>query len=323
MAEIKNKKNKVMRAEKKNKTRKTSKRDDFISSLKPKVREFRNTMGLIVHNPSVMLGVFFILLVAGVAIFAPILAPPANSSDPYHIPKDYIEPPRAPGVNGKIFGTGDRGLDIYYGVIWGARTSIYTSLIVVGIATFIGLLLGSIAGFYGGNLDNALMRVTDVFLSLPALIMAMAVTSVLSRDLNSIIFALIIVWWPSYARLVRGQVLAIKENTYVEAARAIGAKKSRILFRHVIPNSLTPLIVAVSMDVGSVCLTTAGLSYIGFGVSTGYAEWGRMVSDGEKWFVQGYWWTVVFPGMAILLFTMGFSLLGDGLRDIMDPRAKR
>jgi peptide/nickel transport system permease protein len=151
----------------------------------------------------------------------------------------------------------------------------------------------------------------------------MAVSSILSKNLNSIIFALIIVWWPSYARLIRGQVLAIKENTYVEAARAIGAKGSRILFRHVVPNSLTPLIVAVTMDIGSVALTAAALSYIGFGVDTGYAEWGRMVSDGQQWFVAGYWWTVVFPGLSILLFTMGFSLVGDGLRDILDPRMKR
>ncbi|MCX6650784.1 MAG: ABC transporter permease [Methanomassiliicoccales archaeon] len=322
MAEKKMNKKAAKRAKRK-KNRKASKMDDFVSGLKPRFREYKNIMDLIVHNPSVMLGIFFIILIVCVAIFAPVLAPPINDNDPYRIPKDYIEPPRAPGVNGKIFGTGDMGLDVFYGVVWGARTSIYTSLIVVGIATFLGLVLGSVAGFYGGKLDNLLMRITDVFLSLPALIMAMAVTSVLTRDLNSIILALIIVWWPSYARLVRGQVLAIKENTYVEAARAIGAKKPRILFRHVIPNSLTPLIVAVTMDVGSVCLTTAGLSYIGFGVSTGYAEWGRMVSDGEKWFVQGYWWTIVFPGMAILLFTMGFSLLGDGLRDIMDPRAKR
>ncbi|MCG7845349.1 MAG: ABC transporter permease [Methanomassiliicoccales archaeon] len=307
-----------------NKPSASSRRSELAAEMRPRIKELRNSLSLIRHNPSVMLGIFFITLIFLVALAAPLLAPPIPGEiDPYRIPKDYQLPPKPPGTDGKLFGTGDMGLDVFYGVVWGARTTIYTSLLVVTIATIIGLMLGAIAGFYGGKVDNALMRITDVFLSLPALILAMAVSSVLAKNVNSIIFALTIVWWPAYARLVRGQVLTIKENTYVEAARAIGAKKSRILFRHVIPNSLTPLIVAVTMDIGSVALTAAGLSYIGFGVNTGYAEWGRMVSDGQKWFVAGYWWTVVFPGLSILVFTMGFSLLGDGLRDIMDPRTKR
>jgi len=298
--------------------------DEFVAEMKPRVRGWEESLKSIGHNPTVLLGLILILAIVAIALFAPFIAPPDPLVlDPYRIPKDYILPPRAPGVDGFLFGSGDMGLDVFYGVVWGARTTIYTSLIVVIMATLIGLMLGSIAGFYGGKIDQIIMRITDVFLSLPALILAMAVSSILSKDLNSIIFALIIVWWPSYARLIRGQVLTIKENTYVEAAKAIGAKNSRILFRHVVPNSLTPMIVAVTMDIGSVALTAAALSYIGFGVDTGYAEWGRMVSDGQQWFVAGYWWTVVFPGMFILLFTMGFSLVGDGLRDILDPRTKR
>lgn len=296
---------------------------EFSSEMRPKLNELRNSLGLIFHNPSVVLGVFFILLVFGVAAAAPFIAPPADVNEPYQIPKDFILPPKSPGTDGLLFGSGELGIDVFYGIVWGARTTIYTSLLVVGISMFIGLILGSIAGFYGGKVDNLIMRVTDVFLALPSLILAMAVSSVLSRDINSIILALVIVWWTPYARLIRGQVMAIKENTYVEAARAIGAKKQRILFRHVVPNSLAPLMVSVTLDIGAVALTAAGLSYIGFGVDSGYAEWGRMVSDGQRWFVQGSWWTVVFPGMSILIFTMGFSLLGDGLRDIMDPRAKR
>lgn len=296
---------------------------EFSQEMRPKLNEFRNSLGLIFHNPSVVLGIIFILLVFGVAAAAPIIAPPADADEPYRIPNDFGVPPKSPGTDGYVFGTGQLGIDVYYGIVWGARTTIYTSLLVVGISMFIGLMLGSIAGFYGGKIDNLIMRVTDVFLALPSLILAMAVSSVLSRDINSIILALVIVWWTPYARLIRGQVMAIKENTYVEAARAIGAKKQRILFRHVVPNSLAPLMVSVTLDIGAVALTAAGLSYIGFGVDSGYAEWGRMVSDGQRWFVQGSWWTVVFPGMSILIFTMGFSLLGDGLRDIMDPRAKR
>ncbi len=298
--------------------------DGLSAELRPRVKQWQESLRSVSRNPTVLLGIILITTIVAVALLAPLIAPPDPlAKDPYRIPKDYILPPRAPGVDGYLFGSGDMGLDVFYGVVWGARTTIYTSLTVVLMATIVGLMLGSIAGFYGGKVDLAIMRVTDIFLSLPALILAMAVSSILSKNLNSIILALIVVWWPSYARLIRGQVLAIKENTYVEAARAIGAKSSRILFRHVVPNSLTPLIVAVTMDIGSVALTAAGLSYIGFGVDTGYAEWGRMVSDGQQWFVAGYWWTVVFPGLFILLFTMGFSLVGDGLRDILDPRMKR
>lgn len=304
--------------------RKHTRSEELVAEIKPRVKEWKDSLRTISRNPTVMLGIILIFSIVVVALLAPVLAPPdPDVKDPYRIPKDYVLPPRAPGVDGYLFGSGDMGLDVFYGVVWGARTTIYTSLIVVLMATVVGLMLGSIAGFYGGKIDQIIMRITDVFLSLPALILAMAVSSILSKNLNSIIFALIIVWWPSYARLIRGQVLAIKENTYVEAARAIGAKSSRILFRHVVPNSLTPMIVAVTMDIGSVALTAAALSYIGFGVDTGYAEWGRMVSDGQQWFVAGYWWTVVFPGLFILLFTMGFSLVGDGLRDILDPRMKR
>ena len=148
--------------------------------MRPRMKEFRNSLSLIWHNPSVMLGLFFIVMVFAVAALAPFIAPAADPSDPFRIPKDYILPPKAPGTDGKLFGTGDMGLDVFYGIVWGARTTIYTSLLVVGIATFIGLMLGSIAGFYGGNIDNALMRITDVFLALPALILAMAVSSVLT-----------------------------------------------------------------------------------------------------------------------------------------------
>jgi peptide/nickel transport system permease protein len=145
-------------------------------------------------------------------------------------------------------------------------------------------------------------------------------------------FALIIVWWPAYARLIRGQVLTIRENTYVEAARAIGAKRNRILFKHIIPNSISPLIVNITLDLGAVALTAASLSYIGFGVQPGYAEWGRMISDGQSWFLSTVyyngiaynpWWVIFFPGIMILIFTMGCSLIGDGLRDILDPRSRR
>ncbi|NLX46830.1 MAG: ABC transporter permease [Euryarchaeota archaeon] len=304
--------------------------DALMRELAPRIREFKNSISLFRENITALLGLSFVIFIILLAVFAPMISPP-TSADPMYIPRDF-KAPKPPGADGHILGTGNWGTDMLYGIVWGARTSISISLFVVLTGVLIGLVVGSIAGFYGGKIDNLMMRITDIFLSLPALILAMAIASILERNLENMMLAIVIVWWPSYARLIRAQVLSIKENTYVEAARAIGVKKNRILFKHIIPNSISPLIVAATMDIGSVVLVAAGLSYIGFGVSTGSAEWGRMVSDGQAWFLSTvYWegreytasWVVLFPGLAILIFTMGFSLLGDALRDILDPRMRR
>ncbi|MBI0581522.1 MAG: ABC transporter permease [Methanomassiliicoccales archaeon] len=304
--------------------------DDITAQLRPRIREWKNSWDLIRHNWTAMLGFILIVAIIIIALLAPLLAPPSGV-DPLYIPRDF-DLPKPPFIEGHPLGTGQMGADIYYGVIWGARTTIITSLYVVLTAALVGLVVGAISGYYGGVIDEILMRFTDIFLSLPALIMAMAIASILTRSLENMMFALILVWWPSYARLIRGQVLTIRESTYVEAAKAIGAKRGRILFRHIVPNSLSPLIVSITLDLGAVALTAASLSYIGFGVPSGYAEWGRMVSDGQGWFLSTVpfegvnytpWWVVTFPALMILLFTMGFSLLGDGLRDILDPRSRR
>ncbi len=308
--------------------------DSLMAELKPRLREARKSWDLIRTNYITMAGLIMVLFMVAVALLAPVLAPPTPFADPLEIPRDWrFANPIPPGAEGHVFGTGTNGLDMYYGVIWGARTTLVASLLVVIVSAIIGLVLGAIAGFYGRWIDEALMRITDVFLSLPALILAMAITAVLSRSLNNIMLALIIVWWPAYARLMRGQVLIIRESTYVEAARSIGAKKSRILFRHIVPNSLSPLVVNVTLDLGAVALVAAGLSFIGFGVDSGFAEWGRMISDGFLWMPPitslyngvhySAWWTWAIPGAFILVFVMGFSLLGDGLRDILDPRTRR
>lgn len=304
--------------------------ESIMKELQPRIREFRNSLTLFRENITAMVGLGFVIFIIILAVFAPIISPP-TTADTMYIPRDF-QSPKPPGADGHLLGTGNWGTDMLYGIVWGARTSIVISLFVVMTGVLIGLVVGSIAGYYGGKIDNLMMRITDVFLSLPALILAMAIASILTRNLENMMLALIIVWWPGYARLIRAQVLSIKENTFVEAARAIGVKKNRILFKHIIPNSISPLIVAATMDIGSVVLVAAGLSYIGFGVSTGSAEWGRMVSDGQAWFLSTvYWegkaytasWVVIFPGLAILIFTMGFSLLGDALRDILDPRLRR
>lgn len=306
--------------------------DNIKAELKPRMKEWKNSWNMIRSNWTAMAGVIMVASIVLIAIAAPWLATPQSTRDPLQIPAD-LEVPKPPFQPGEpIFGTGANGIDIYYGIVWGARTTITTSLYVVLTAALIGMVIGAIAGYYGGKVDEILMRFTDIFLSMPALIMAMAIASILSRSLENMMFALIIVWWPAYARLIRGQVLTIRENTYVEAARAIGSKRNRILFKHIIPNSISPLIVNITLDLGAVALTAASLSYIGFGVQPGYAEWGRMISDGQAWFLSTVyykgiaynpWWVIFFPGIMILIFTMGCSLIGDGLRDILDPRSRR
>jgi peptide/nickel transport system permease protein len=306
--------------------------DEIKAELRPRMREWKNSLGLIRENWTALLGIFMVLFILLMALFAPVLAPQQSNGDPMQIPRD-LELPKPPFQEGvPLLGTGGNGIDIYYGVVWGARTTVVTSLYVVLTAALIGLVLGGLAGYYGGKVDEVIMRFTDIFLSMPALILAMAIASILTKSLENMMFALIIVWWPSYARLIRGQVLSVRENTYVEAARAIGSKRNRILFKHIIPNSISPLIVSITLDLGAVALVSASLSYIGFGVGPGYAEWGRMISDGQRWFLSSVsfngvsytpWWALVFPGVALLIFTMGCSLIGDGLRDILDPRSRR
>jgi peptide/nickel transport system permease protein len=296
------------------------------------MRELRFSLFLMRKSFLAIVGIVLVLIIVAIAILAPVLAPvPPNQRDPMYIPRDF-EQPKPPGAEGFLMGTGKLGADIYYGVVWGSRTSIYIAVFVVLVSAILGIVLGAVSGYYGGVVDELLMRITDIFLSIPGLILAMAVAAVLSRSLENIMLALIVVWWPPYARIVRGQVLSVKESTYVEAARAVGAKKSRVLFRHVVPNSLAPMLVSITMDLGVVVLVAAGLSYIGFGPPTGTAEWGKMVSDGQEYFLSTVyykgvpynpWWMVTFPGAMIFIFVLGFNLLGDGLRDILDPRLRR
>jgi peptide/nickel transport system permease protein len=306
-------------------------KNNLANSIKPRIRELRRSLRMLRGNFIAILGIVLILFVVVMAILAPVLAPPENPDDPLYIPRDFLSP-KPPGAEGHLLGTGLQGADLYYGIVWGARTSISISLFVVMTAAIIGIVVGAISGYYGGRFDNVIMRITDVFLSIPGLILAMAIAAVLTRSLENIMFALIIVWWPPYTRLIRGQILSVRENTYVEAARAMGCKSNRILFRHIVPNSLSPMLVSITMDIGSVVLTAAGLSYLGFGVSSGTAEWGKMVSDGQQYFLSTVeyngslynpWWMVVFPGLMIFIFVMGFNLLGDALRDMLDPRLRR
>ena len=292
--------------------------------LQPRMRELRFSLHLMSKSVTSIAGMILLAVLVFVAAFPFLLAEPVPRADPYIIPQDFDMPiPQAPGTHGFLLGSGDNGRDIFYGLMWGARISMAFAIQVVGISLVIGTIFGLVSGYKGGVIDEIMMRITDIFLSIPSLILVMAIAAVLERNLTSTKFALIAIWWSGYTRLVRGQVLSTRENTYIDAARAAGSGEMKIMFRHILPNSWTPIIVQGTMDMGTVVLVLAGLGYLGLGAPFGYAEWGRMVQEGQDYFVTGYWWMTVFPGLAILIFVLAFNLMGDGLRDIFDPKMRR
>ncbi|HUC57349.1 MAG TPA: ABC transporter permease [Streptosporangiaceae bacterium] len=266
-------------------------------------------------NPLLTVGGGVVLLIMVVAIFAPLLAPfPGDAGNATH-PFSVLHGPSA----AHWFGTDQVGRDILSRVIYGTRVSPVIAVIVLAIACVIGVPLGVAAGFLGGWLDEAIMRVTDVFLAFPPLLLALALASVLPASLTSLTIAIAAVWWPWYVRLIRGQAASVAGRPYVEACRALGVSRLRIIWRHILPNSLTPLLVQVSLDVGGVILTASALSFLGLGAQDPTPDWGLMVADGQSYFTPD-WWLVTFPGLAILVTAFAFNLLGDGLRDLLDPR---
>lgn len=309
----------------------------------PRLREWKYSIYRLRQSLLAMIGLGLVVLYVLVALLAPLLAPPeASQSDNYNMALHFQEEQLAPSAD-HPFGTGRIGVDIFYGVVWGARISIVMGLGVVLVGALVGTVLGGIAGYFGGKVDEVIMRLTDVFLAMPLLILAMGVSVAIPNDkatalldvflpsstartfgpLFKIALALTITWWPGYTRLVRGQVLSIRENQYVEAARSVGASDWRIIRRHILPNAMSPIMVQGTLDIGTVILVSAALSYIGFGPGgSGFAEWGTLVSNGQD-IMQNAWWAVTIPGLAILGFALSFNLLGDGLRDLMDPRLRK
>lgn len=281
-------------------------------------------------NPLSLLGVSLILFFAIIAIFAPLIAPPPEGHfDVYQIPRDGFSPIPQPPSDEHIFGTTEGQYDVFYGVIWGTRTAFQVGIIVMGITLIIGIFLGSLAGYFGGIIDEVIMRITDIFLAFPSLILAMAITVALGPSINSVMLALVTVSWPVYARLIRGDILSTREEDFVEAARGIGASNLRIITRHVLPNSIYPALVMASLDIGAVVLAAAALSFLGLGAPEGYADWGQLIQFSRNWIVGtpgntfAYWHTVMIPGLFILFFVLGWNLLGDALRDILDPRLSK
>jgi peptide/nickel transport system permease protein len=266
-------------------------------------------------NPLMTVGAVLCLVVVVVAVFAPMLAPyPADAGSATH-PFAVLKPPSSL----HWFGTDNVGRDILSRVIFGARVSPVVAVLVLLIACVIGIPLGVVAGYFGGWLDEVIMRVTDIFLAFPPLLLALALAAVLPPSLTSLVIAIAVTWWPWYTRLIRGQAASVAGRPYVESCRALGIPSHRILLRHILPNSVTPLIVQVSLDFGGVILTASALSFLGLGAQDPTPDWGLMVAEGQNYFTTA-WWVVTFPGLAILFTAFAFTLLGDGLRDLLDPK---
>jgi peptide/nickel transport system permease protein len=280
-----------------------------------RIKEWRHSVRLFFKSPLAVIGLIIVIGFILVAIFAPLLAPyPLNW-------RDFTLQNAAPNDAHKL-GNEIYGGDILSMIIWGSRTSLFIGFFVVSICVILGTIVGIIAAYYGGWIDEALMRLTDIFLAFPYLVLCMVIVAALGSGLMNVMIAMTIVSWPSYARLIRGQVLSIKERNYIEAARAVGASDWRIMTRHILPNSFSPIIVQSTMDLGSIMITAAALSFIGMGAGPGEAEWGRMITDGQSQLLNAPWIST-FPGLAILIVCLGFNLFGDGLRDILDPKMRR
>jgi peptide/nickel transport system permease protein len=281
-------------------------------------------------NPVSLTGIILVIMFALIAILAPVLAPPDRPEAPFRIPRDgYLAEPKPPNAE-HIFGTTEGQYDIYYGVIWGARTAFRVGVFITVATIIIGLLVGTTAGYFGGWVDEGLMRVVEIFMGFPFLLAAITLAAVLGSSprfdrITTGMIALIVFGWTTYARLLRGDILSVKERDYVMAARTLGAGHSRIMLRHVIPNSIFPTLVVASMDIGSYVLNFAALSFLGLGAEPGYADWGQLISFARNWMprLADYWYIVVYPGAAILLFVLGWNLIGDAFRDILDPKLAR
>lgn len=264
------------------------------------------------RNTGAMIGLGIVVVLLLVAIFGPLLV----GSPIEQALADRLKPPSA----AHWLGTDQLGRDVLARVVNGARISLRLGVFVVLLSLALGILVGLTAGLAGGFWDEALMRVTDIFLAFPSLILAMAISAALGPSLTNVMIAVAVVSWPAYARLLRAQVLALREREFVEAARAVGAGTARIAWRHVLPNTLAPLLVQASFDVGGAILTAAGLGFIGFGAQPPTPEWGAMVSETRNFTLQAPWASSA-PALAILLTVLAFNLLGDGIRDVFDPRS--
>ncbi len=282
----------------------------------------------LLRNRLSLAGIVLILAFGTMALLAPVLAPPADPTQPYQIPRSGFMAEPQPPAAGHPLGTTQGQYDIFYGVVWGTRTAFKIGLIITSLTVLIGGGVGAISGYLGGWVDEILQRIVEIFLAFPFLLAALTMATVLGPKLHngliSGMIALITFGWPGYARLIRGDVLAVKERDYVVAAHALGEPGWLILLRHVIPNAMYSLLVVASLDIGTNVLAFAALSFLGLGTTEGYADWGQLLSFARNWIpvLSQYWYIVVYPGVALLLFVLAWNLIGDAFRDALDPKMR-
>jgi peptide/nickel transport system permease protein len=269
----------------------------------------------LVSNRLAVIGGALVATVFVVAVLAPLVAP----YDPAEIDIKGIL--TGPGVKHPL-GTDDLGRDVLSRMVWGSRVSLQVGFAAVGIATLIGIILGALAGFYGGIVDGAIMRFVDIMLSIPTIFLILAVIAILEPSITNIMVVIGLTGWMEPARLVRAEFISLKERDFVTAARALGASDARIIFRHVLPNSLSPIFVSATMGIGGAILVESGLSFLGLGVQPPAPSWGSLLAAGKD-NIEIAWWLSAFPGLAILVTVLGYNLLGEGLRDALDPRLRR
>jgi len=312
--------------------------------------EFYRIFRGVFSNPLSVIGIGLIVFFILVAVLAPVIIPPVDPVNPFMIPRDgFSAAPKPPGtewlrrvpelpfwfktLTGKdawfhVLGTASGQWDIFYGLVWGTRTAIIVGVLIEGITLLIGIIVGAVSSFYGGWVDEVLMRITEIFMAFPFIFAALTLSAVLTPILGKGIWpptiAIIAFGWMSYARLIRGDILSIRERDYILAARVVGVSDLRILFRHIVPNAIYPTLVLASMDIGTLVISFAALSFLGIGTEVGYADWGQVISFARNYIAvfSKYWYIIVYPGITLVLFVLGWNLVGDALRDIMDPKMR-
>jgi len=277
--------------------------------------DFKLFLRVFRQSPLALVGAIIITMFIFISIFGSTLAP----QDVYatNLNQQFQAPSRD-----HWFGTDELGRDTFSRVLYGAKYSLQVGIIVIALSGSIGITVGLVAGWYGGKVDEIIMRITDVFMAVPGIILAIAIVSAIGASLQNVMIGLAITWWPWYARLVRSLVLSLREAAFVEAARSLGASNIRIMRLHLLPNALGPVLVTISLDFGGVIIVAAGLSFIGFGAQPPLPEWGLLIALART-YITTSWWLSFFPGAVLFLSVLGFNLLGDGLRDALDPKLRR
>ncbi|PZX14926.1 peptide/nickel transport system permease protein [Palleronia aestuarii] len=273
--------------------------------------------GRLMRDRAAAIGTLIIGVLVLVAIFAPWLAPYPEDVAAFHL-TDRLQPPSAE----HWFGTDRMGSDVFSRILFGARITITIAVIAVGVSVAIGVPIGLVAGYYGRFTGGVLMRTSDVFLAVPQIVLAIAIAQTLGPSVENVILALSLTYWPFWARLVYAETRALKGQTFVEAAQALGASDLRVMVLHILPNTLSAIIVRTSIGMGATILTAAALGFLGLGAPPPAPEWGRTISEARE-FLPEAWWYAAAPGLAIFLVVMGFNLLGDGLRDVLDPKLRK